>query len=121
MAPRCPEPRDDHAAVALTFARAVLVEAAAWRRSNDLDLQLRVGLASGPAVGGVIGRQRLLFDLWGATVNTAARMKSSGVRGRIQLATSTWSLLGSAVDAVPREVDVKGLGEMTTYLVVEPS
>ena len=58
-----------------------------------LPLELRIGLASGPVVGGVIGQRRLLFDLWGDTANTAARMQSSGVPGRIQVAPSTWERL----------------------------
>jgi len=104
---------------ALRFGRAVLAEVEAWRLANDLDLEVRVGLASGPAVGGIIGRQRLLFDLWGGTVNTAARMESTGVPGRIQLAASTRDRLGEPDRFEAREVDVKGLGRMTTYLLLD--
>ncbi len=111
-----PEPSGDHALRALAFARSILVATADWRAANDIDLEIRVGLASGPVVGGVIGRRRLLFDLWGGTVNTAARMESTGIPGRIHLAASTRALLGN-VGVEPREIDVKGLGPMTTYLV----
>jgi guanylate cyclase len=114
-----PEPRPDHPAAALRFGRAVLTEVEAWRRANDLDLEVRIGLASGPAVGGIIGRQRLLFDLWGGTVNTAARMESTGVPGRIQLAASTRDRLRESERFEARDVDVKGLGRMTTYLLVD--
>ncbi len=114
-----PTPNADHAGAALAFARSVLAAASDWRTANGLDLQVRIGLASGPVVGGVIGRQRILFDLWGATVNTAARMESSGVPDRIQLAASTRQLLDKAVDCEQRTVDVKGLGQMTTYLLAE--
>jgi adenylate cyclase len=76
-----------------------------------------VGLASGSVVGGVIGDQRLLFDLWGETVNTASRMESSGVPGRIHVAASTWDLLREREAMEERRVEVKGLGPMTTYLV----
>ena len=80
-----------------------------WRSANDIDLQVRVGVASGPVVGGVIGQRRIVFDLWGDTVNTAARMESSGVPGQIHLAASTRELLGgNAIEA--RQVDVKGSG-----------
>jgi guanylate cyclase len=113
-----PEPRPDHAATAVLFARAVLDEVEAWRHANAPDLEVRVGVASGPAVGGIIGRQRLLFDLWGGTVNTAARMESSGVPGRIQLAESTRELLADSYRFEERHIDVKGLGPMTTYLLV---
>ena len=114
-----PDPRPDHAAAALAFARSLLTEVASWRQANGLALEVRIGMASGPVVGGVIGQRRILFDLWGATVNAAARMESSGVPGRIQLTSSTRELLGDEEAAAleARTVDVKGLGSMATYLV----
>lgn len=115
-----PEARPDHAAAGLAFGRAILEEVAAWRRAGDLDLQVRVGMASGAVVGGIIGRRRILFDLWGDTVNTAARMESTGVAGRIHLAASTRELLHGRDAFEERTVEVKGLGPMTTYLLVEP-
>jgi adenylate cyclase len=60
-----------------------------------------------------------VFDLWGDTVNTAARMESSGVPGKIQLAASTRTLLDGHFAFDERQVDVKGLGPMTTYLLVD--
>ena len=87
-------------------------------RRTTSTLPVRVGLASGAVVGGVIGRRRILFDLWGDTVNTAARMESSGVPGRIHLAASTRELLGGD-GFEERQVDVKGLGTMRTYLLTD--
>ncbi len=116
-----PIARTDHADAALRFAEAILGEASEWRSANDIDLQVRVGLASGEVVGGVIGRRRITFDLWGDTVNTAARMESSGVAGRIHLAASTRELLDGRYAFDERTIDVKGLGPMTTYLLVEPA
>jgi adenylate cyclase len=113
-----PEPATDHAERAIRFARAQLSEVAAWRVANGLDLQIRIGLASGAAVGGVIGRQRLLFDLWGGTVNTASRMESSGIPGRVQVAAATYELLAGRYPFEGRQVEVKGLGTMTSYLLV---
>ena len=113
-----PQARADHAEAALGFGRAVLAEVDGWRKANDLDLQVRVGLASGAVVGGVIGRRRIVFDLWGDAVNTAARMESSGVPGRIHLAASTRELLGGD-GFEEREVDIKGLGTMRTYLLTD--
>jgi adenylate cyclase len=112
-----PEARPDHAAVALGFAVAQMRAVAEWRDANGIDLHVRTGLASGPVVGGVIGRRRILFDLWGDTVNTAARMESSGLPDRIHLAASTRSRLAEELGLEMRQVDVKGLGPMTTYLV----
>jgi adenylate cyclase len=116
-----PEPRADHAAAAIQLARGMLDAVDDAGRRLDAPLQLRIGLASGPVVGGVIGHQRILFDLWGDTVNTASRMQSSGIAGRIQVAQSTRDLLRDGWAFEEREpVEVKGLGRMSTYLVVEP-
>jgi adenylate cyclase len=114
-----PLPREDHASVAIEAARRMLEAAAQWRRANDVDLQLRIGLASGSAVGGVIGRQRILFDLWGDTVNTADRMQSAGLPGRIQVAESTMRLAADRFHFVERRLEVKGLGELSAYLLEE--
>ncbi len=92
------------------------------RDRTDVPLELRIGLASGPVVGGVIGEKRILFDLWGDTVNTASRMQSAGVPGRVQVAPSTERLLRDRYAFDAREpIDVKGLGRMTTYVLAEDS
>jgi guanylate cyclase len=115
-----PVPRADHASAAIGLARDMLGVLEQAQRSLDAPLQLRIGLVSGPLVGGVIGQQRILFDLWGDTVNIASRMQSSGVPGRIHVAQSTRALLGDAYAFEEREpVEVKGLGPMTTYLLAE--
>lgn len=116
-----PLPRDDHAQAALALARGFLRVVAEARDPLGLALDVRIGLASGSVVGGVIGQKRILFDLWGDTVNLASRMESSGVPGRIQVAPATWALLrdNHAFEERPG-VQVKGLGVMTTYLLAEP-
>jgi class 3 adenylate cyclase len=80
-------------------------------------LDIRIGLASGPVAGGVIGDHRILFDLWGDTVNTAARMESYGEPGRIQIAESTKRLLGDQWRYSRREVEIKGIGPTVSYFV----
>ena len=112
-----PVRRADHAPASVGLAFAMLEAVVAWRGAHGIGLQVRVGLASGPVVAGVIGQQRLSFDLWGETVNLAARMESSGVPGRIQVAASTAALLDDRWTLEPRDVDVKGLGPMRTYLI----
>lgn len=113
-----PEARADHAAAAVQLARGMLAAVEDAPRSLDAPLQVRIGLASGPVIGGVIGERRILFDLWGDTVNIASRMQSSGVPGRIHVAPSTRALLGEGHAFEERDpVDIKGLGPMTTYLL----
>ncbi|HET6650388.1 MAG TPA: adenylate/guanylate cyclase domain-containing protein [Candidatus Limnocylindria bacterium] len=112
-----PLAREDHAMAVIGAARRMLLAVAEWREAHDVALQLRIGLASGPAVGGVIGRQRILFDLWGETVNTASRMESSGIAGRIQVAESTMRRASPEFVFAARVVDLKGLGKVTAYLL----
>jgi guanylate cyclase len=112
-----PEPNPDHAEAALTLGRGILDAVADARRAHELPLEVRVGLASGAVVAGVIGQRRILFDLWGDTVNLAARMESSGVPGRIQVSASAHDLLVSGHAFAPREVEVKGMGPMTVFLL----
>jgi len=115
-----PKPQADHADAALALAQAMLGAASEVLAEQDAPLELRIGLASGSVVAGVIGQRRLSFDLWGDTVNTASRMESAGVPGRIQVAPSTWELLRDRHRFEPREdVEVKGKGRMTTYLLVD--
>lgn len=117
-----PDPNPDHAQAALTLARGMLASAADCRARMDVPLELRVGLASGPAVGGVIGQRRMLFDLWGDTVNVASRMEASGIAGRVHVAGSTRDLLHGTWEFEERSpIDVKGIGRMTTYLLIEPT
>lgn len=113
-----PERRADHAQAALAAALGILEAVNKWQTAEGVPLKIRIGLASGPVAGGVIGDRRILFDLWGDTVNTAARMESNGVPGTIQMAESTKRLIGEQVQLTRREIDVKGIGPMATYVVV---
>ncbi len=112
-----PVARADHAAAALALAGDLLAAVATLRAETGIPLEVRIGLASGPVVGGVIGQRRLLFDLWGDTVNVASRMESSGVAGRIQVAASTYALLDGTAEFEERSIEVKGLGLIPTYLL----
>jgi guanylate cyclase len=114
-----PRPREDHAAAAARFALAILAFVAERRRAGARCLDFRVGLSSGPMIGGVIGRRKFVFDVWGDAVNTAARMESTGAPGRIQISEDTHRLLGDAfVCELRGETEVKGKGVMTTWWVV---
>ncbi|KAL1449558.1 hypothetical protein WDU94_002051 [Cyamophila willieti] len=80
---------------------------------------LRVGISSGPVVGGVIGARKPVYDVWGNTVNEASRMDSTGVGGCIQVPRHTASILAARgyVTEYRGQVPVKGKGDMETYFV----
>eukprot|EP00980_Cylindrotheca_fusiformis_P017119 scaffold5260_cov101-Cylindrotheca_fusiformis.AAC.3 len=124
-----PEPTDDHAVVACRFARdcvkkmkdvTLKLEVSLGPDTSDLDL--RTGIHSGQVTAGVLRGQRSRFQLFGDTMNTAARMESSGERSRIQVSQVTADLLkeaGLSRWIAPRSTKmfVKGKGEMQTYWV----
>lgn len=89
--------------------------------ADDHELQLRIGISSGPVVAGVIGRRRFLYDLWGDTVNMASRMESHGTPDEIQITRSTWQLVRDDFVTEPIGlVEVKGKGEVETWRLVGP-
>ncbi len=112
-----PTPLDEHPLAAIDAARGMLAAAASWREAHGVKLELRIGLASGSAVGGIIGRQRILFDLWGDTVNMAQRLESTGPPGRIQVSASTMRLASHRWTFAERDVEVKGLGRLRAYVL----
>lgn len=92
---------------------------AAFRAARGLDLHVRVGFHSGPAVAGVIGLKEFIYDVWGDTVNLASRLESSGVPDRIQVTAETAARLGDGFRFEPRgSVDLKGKGPTRTCFLV---
>ena len=83
---------------------------------NDQALQLRIGIATGPVVAGVVGTKKFIYDLWGDTVNIASRLTSESEPGGIQVDERSYLLLsrGYAFEA-PRTLNLKGKGYTTVF------
>ena len=113
-----PVPRSDHAVVMADLALDMRQSLADIERQTGTAVSCRFGLATGPAVAGVIGRNRFAYDLWGNTVNMAARMESHGEIGRIQVTAELYERLAPTHVFTPRgEIDVKGVGAMRTWFL----
>ena len=113
-----PDPMPDHAAAVAELALEMLDVAARQSLPDGGQVRLRIGVASGPVVAGVIGRLRFSYDLWGDTVNTASRMQTTGVPGCIQVTERTRQLLGERYLFRERGIiQVKGKGKMRTYFL----
>ena len=114
-----PSPRPDHARALALMALDMVDAMRSTEAMGALDMELRVGINSGPVVAGVIGRKRFLYDLWGDAVNTASRMESHGTPGRIQITRATFELLDDEFTCEPRgTVPIKGKGDMETWYLL---
>jgi adenylate cyclase len=83
--------------------------------------QVRVGINVGPVVAGIVGRRKYQYDVWGDTVNLAARMETSAPQCGICMTASTWQMLGGHYPGRPLgEVEIKGKGRLTLFCV-EPA
>jgi len=114
-----PNPRPDHAEAIANMALDMQREICRFRTYDNQEIQIRIGINTGPVVAGVIGIKKFIYDLWGNTVNIASRMESQGDVGRIQVTPATYDRLKDSYLLQPRGViEVKGQGEMTTYWLV---
>ena len=108
----------DHADRAAHMALDMLAAMQDFNASAQHPLAIRIGISTGAAVAGVIGKSKFLYDLWGDVVNTASRMESHGTAGRIQMSDATRQALTQPFSLEHGGViEVKGKGPMRTWFL----
>jgi adenylate cyclase len=114
-----PNARPDHLHALARLALDIADTIAELRDPLGRPVSLRIGLAAGPVVAGVVGNRRFFYDVWGDAVNLASRMESTGTQNRIQVPQDVYQRLSSDFVFEERgDVDVKGKGVMHTWFLV---
>jgi len=86
---------------------------------GDKTFEVRIGIHSGSVVAGIVGVKKFAYDIWGDTVNTAARMEQNSEAGKINISQTTYELVKDKFDCVYRgEIDAKNKGMLKMYYVV---
>jgi adenylate cyclase len=111
-------PQHDHAHRLARLALALPGAVAEISAMHGVDLRIRVGLASGPVMAGVIGTDKFSYDVWGETVNLAARLESHGLPGEIQVAGDLYQALRDSYAFERRgPIAIKGVGTIKTWFL----
>lgn len=86
---------------------------------NQLHLEVRIGIGTGPVVAGVVGKKKFIYDVWGDTVNIASRITSEGIPGMIQVDETTYRRLQEHYEfEAPQTLYLKGKGNMPVYRLI---
>ncbi len=114
-----PEPNKNHAVDAVSFA--IYMRDYMLRRKvqlGDATFQMRIGIHTGSVIAGLVGTRKYAYDIWGDTVNVAARMEQNGEPGRINVSHTTYELIKDKFHCIYRgEIDAKNKGRLEMYFV----
>ena len=113
-----PVQREDHALTLFNLAKEMIKISAQFKDHNGNPIKLRIGINSGPAISGVIGKSKFAFDVWGDTINTAARLESYGTPDCIHMSKNTFDIVNYKDSNIERKtIQIRGKGLMDTVLV----
>jgi len=113
-----PVKNTDHALNAAAAALDILAFVAERKKQVPYGLDIRIGIHSGSLIAGIVGVKKFAFDIWGDTVNTAARMEQSSAPGKVNISESTYHLIEETFNCTYRgKLQAKGKGEMDMYFV----
>ena len=90
------------------------------KQMGDAAFEVRIGIHSGSVIAGIVGVKKFSYDIWGDTVNTAARMEQNSEPGKINISQTTYDLVKDKFNFISRgEIDAKNKGKLGMYFVVE--
>lgn len=113
-----PDPRPDHLEALCELGLDMIDAARVLSHDVEVGIQVRIGIASGPVVAGVIGQRKYMYDLWGDAVNLASRMETQGEPGRIQMPAFCAEKLKDKYVLLRRgEIEIKSFGPTVTYFL----
>lgn len=115
-------PAANSAGAAIRFAEAVIAGLGEVRAETGIDVHVRIGIHSGPVVGGVIGATRMAYDYWGETMNIASRIEGVAQPDGIAISEATYMRVHAdhSFDE-PETLTLKGVGEMPVYRLKKPA
>lgn len=115
-----PDRYEGHEEEIVNFARVVIKKIEEFNKRNNTNLHVRIGINTGMAVAGIIGKKKFIYDIWGESVNLAARQESYGIADKICVSESTMEILKEKYEFTDRGlIDIKGFGPTPSYILGE--
>ena len=113
-----PTPNPHHSEIILDFALAIQHELGNLTDQDRRPIPFRIGVESGPVVGGIVGTRKFFYDVWGDTVNVASRMESTCIPGKIQIGPGIAASINDKFTLIERgAIEVRGKGSMRTWFL----
>ena len=113
-----PVSNDQHAKNAVSASLEILSYIQQRKKDNPNALDIRIGIHSGPVIAGIVGVKKFAYDIWGDTVNTAARMEQNSTSGKVNVSEATYRLIKEDFTFEHRgKIETKGKGAMDMYFV----